>query len=260
MGILRIGTSGYSYREWVGPVYPEGTKREAYLRCYARLFATLELNYSYYRMPTASGLAALVHKAACPLGFSIKAHDSLTHERDRCSFASQAAAFKEALKPLQEARCLEAVLFQFPYAFHYEKENRRYLAQLLAAFEEVPRVVEFRNTQWYKEQVIQGLRERAVALAVVDLPPLSGLPPILEIITAPLVYIRLHGRNQQAFWGSDRAARYDYRYDDAALAGWKERILRLQAQAERVLVYFNNHPQGQAAVNAQRLGELLGLS
>ncbi|MDR2394469.1 MAG: DUF72 domain-containing protein [Treponema sp.] len=259
MGLIRIGTSGYSYREWVGPVYPTGTKSGAYLRCYTRRFATLELNYSYYRMPTASQLAALLQKAGGSLGFSIKAHASLTHEPDRRSWETQAKTFREALKPLQEARCLEAVLFQFPYAFHYEKENRRYLAQLLAAFEELPRVVEFRNTQWYREQVVQGLRERAVALAVVDLPPLAGLPPILEAVTAPLAYIRLHGRNQRDFWGSDRAARYDYRYSDGELASWRDRILRLQTQADIVLVYFNNHPKGQAAVNAQRLGELLGM-
>jgi uncharacterized protein YecE (DUF72 family) len=259
MGVIHIGTSGYSYREWVGPVYPEGTKPTAYLRSYAKLFSTVELNYSYYRMPTAAQLAALIQKAGGHLGFSIKAHATLTHEIDRYSWKTQAQIFQDALKPLQEAHCLEAVLFQFPYLFHYEPDNRRYLDMLLGAFREIPRVVEFRNRQWYQDRVIQGLRERQTGLVAVDLPSLPGLPLILETITAPIGYIRLHGRNQRDWWGSEGMARYDYRYTDAELESWRDRIWRMQDQADRILVYFNNHPKGQAAVNARRLGELLGM-
>ncbi|MDR1031214.1 MAG: DUF72 domain-containing protein [Treponema sp.] len=259
MGIIHLGTSGYSYREWVGPVYPEGTKPDAYLRSYARLFSTVELNYSYYRMPTPEQLAALIQKAGSPLMFSIKAHETLTHKIDWYAWKTQAQTFRDALKPLQEAQCLEAVLFQFPYAFHYEPENRRYLDMLLGAFPEIPRAVEFRNKQWYQDRVIQGLRERQTSLVAVDLPSLPGLPPILETITSPLGYIRLHGRNHGAWWSSDGAARYDYWYDDAALKSWRDRIRRMQAQTDRILVYFNNHPKGQGAVNAQRLRELLDM-
>ncbi|MDR1957218.1 MAG: DUF72 domain-containing protein [Treponema sp.] len=257
--IIQIGTSGYAYAEWVGPVYPAGTKPDAYLHTYAGLFATVELNYSYYRMPSAEQLAGLMRKAPGTLSFSIKAHASLTHKRDQFTWKEQAQAFLDAVEPLRQAQRLEAALFQFPYSFHYEPENRRYLDRLLGAFREIPRVVEFRNAQWYQDRVIDGLRERPVTLAAVDLPALAGLPPTLEQVTSPLGYIRLHGRNKEAWWGADGAARYAYRYDEGELHGWGERIRRMQTQAERILVYFNNHPQGQAAVNAQRLQELLGV-
>jgi uncharacterized protein YecE (DUF72 family) len=108
-------------------------------------------------------------------------------------------------------------LFQFPYSFHYTPENRRYLADLLAAFEGVPSAVEFRNSEWINDGVIGGLRERGAALTALDMPDLKGLPPTLDTVTAPFGYFRLHGRNKGAWWGSDAAARYDYLYTDREL-------------------------------------------
>jgi uncharacterized protein YecE (DUF72 family) len=77
---ILIGTSGYSYHEWVGPVYPEGTKTSEYLSHYAGLFPTVELNFSYYNMPKAQNLAKMLVDGGPKLTFSIKAHKTLTHE------------------------------------------------------------------------------------------------------------------------------------------------------------------------------------
>jgi uncharacterized protein YecE (DUF72 family) len=263
MADVLVGTCGYHYTEWIGPVYPEGAKKEEFLPRYAGMFGTVELDYTYYTMPKAARLADMAAQGGPDLTFAVKAHQSLTHRIDPAGWEGDAGAYLEALEPLREAPPghpkgrLEAVLFQFPYSFHYEADNRRHLDRLLRFFREVPKAVEFRNAEWINDRVIGGLRERGAALASVDMPDLKGLPPALEEMTAPFAYIRLHGRNRENWWGSDAAARYDYLYTDRELEAWGGRIKRMAVKADRVLVYFNNHARGQAVENARMLENLL---
>ena len=257
MAEILIGTSGYSYPEWVGPVYPEGTKQKDFLRCYAGLFPTVELNFSYYKMPEAKNLANMLVDGGPDLGFSIKAHQTLTHKIEAGKWEDEAKTYLAAIEPLAEAKRLDAVLFQFPYSFHYTPENRKYLGKLLTLFEAVPAVVEFRTADWYTTNMIEGMRSRSVPLVALDMPELKGLPPSVDIVTAPVAYIRLHGRNSEAWWGKDDHARYDYLYTDNEVEAWADRIKRITEQAQRILVYFNNHPFGKAVRNAQTLEKLL---
>ena len=258
MGKIQVGTSGYSYTEWIGPVYPEGSKPEAFLGLYAAMFNSVELNFSYYRMPTAPQLSRLCEQSReRNLSFTIKAHESLTHKVDPASWRNSATAFTSALAPLLEVGRLEAVLLQFPYSFHYDIDRRKYLNSLLKELSGLPLAVEFRNNQWFNNRVFDSLRERNVALTSVDLPALKGLPPLLDITTSDLAYIRLHGRNNETWWGSDSAARYDYLYSDKELAAWVERVKGISAAAKKVLVYFNNHRRGQAVQNAKTFIGLL---
>ncbi|MCL2006983.1 MAG: DUF72 domain-containing protein [Treponema sp.] len=254
---ILIGTSGYSYKEWVGPVYPEGTKQKDYLACYAGLFPTVELNFSYYRMPDAQNLAKMLLDAGPGLTFSIKAHRSLTHEVDSGQWEAEAKTYIKAIEPMLEAGRLEAVLFQFPYSFHYTTENRRYLGELLDYFKGIPSAVEFRGADWCIGKVIDGMKSRGVPLVSLDMPDLKGLPPTMDVVTAPVAYIRLHGRNKEAWWGKDEHARYDYLYTDSEVEAIAGRIERVTEQAQRILVYFNNHPFGKAVRNAQTLRKLL---
>ena len=254
---ILIGTSGYSYHEWVGPVYPEGTKAKDYLARYSELFPTVELNFSYYTMPKADNLAKMLADGGDKLTFSIKAHKTLTHEINPSLWEGEATTYLNAIEPLVSAGRLEAVLFQFPYSFKYEDENRRYLDKLLKHFKGVPAAVEFRKADWYSGKVIEGMRKRNVPLVSLDLPELSKLPPLMDVVTAPVAYIRLHGRNKEAWWGSDDHERYNYLYTDSEIEAWADRIERITAQAQRILVYFNNHPLGKAARNAQTLEKIL---
>jgi uncharacterized protein YecE (DUF72 family) len=242
--------------EWIGPVYPEGTKRDDFLVLYAEMFPTVELDYAYYQMPTVGQLRGMAEKAA-GLTFAIKAYQTLTHKVDASRWKEDAQTYRDSLVPLLEAERLEAVLFQFPYSFHYEPEHRRYLDQLLAFFNDIPKAVEFRNADWLNNRTIEGLAKRNVPLVAVDMPELKGLPPSMDTVTAPLAYIRLHGRNKEAWWGSDSAARYDYLYSDNELGAWEERIKRIVVKADRIVVYFNNHRRGQAVKNAQTLIAIL---
>jgi uncharacterized protein YecE (DUF72 family) len=257
MAKILVGTCGYGYNEWVGPVYPEGTKPAARLSLYSCLFRTVELDHTYYGMPKAANLEKMLVTGGPDLTFSIKAYRSLTHEINPSSWEGDAKAYREAIDPVLRVGRLEAVLFQFPPKFAYEADTRRYLDKLLAYFKGVPLAVEFRTPEWYTSRVIEGMRERGVSLVSLDMPELKDLPPLMDVVTAPFSYIRLHGRNGEAWHGSDEVARYDYLYQDKELEAWVDRIKRIIVQADRILVYFNNHARGQAVKNGQTLVGIL---
>jgi len=256
MAEILIGTCGYSYNEWIGPVYPQGAKKEQFLTLYAGRFTTLEVDYTYYAMPQAVNIQHMADDAP-GLSFAVKAHQSLTHRIDGAKWRDEAKTYMQGIEPFQAKDCLEAVLFQFPYSFHYEADNRRYLAQLLDEFSGITAAVEFRNTEWLNNRVIDGLKERDTALVGLDMPDLKGLPPTTDVVTAPLAYFRLHGRNKETWWGSDSAARYDYLYGDSELEAIAERIKQIIVKAHRLVIYFNNHARGQAVKNAETLKKML---
>jgi uncharacterized protein YecE (DUF72 family) len=257
MGQILVGTSGYSYTEWVGPVYPQGTTQKDFLSLYSGLFSTVELNFTYYSMPKAANLTKMLVDGGPDLTFAIKAHQTLTHKIESDNWKTEAQKYREAIEPVLQAGRLEAVLFQFPYSFHYTNENRRYLRDVLSCFQGVPLAVEFRVGDWYNSKLIEGMRKQGAALVSLDMPDLEKLPPPLDVVTASFSYIRMHGRNAGAWWGSDEVARYDYLYNDKELEAWVDRIQRIIVQADKILVYFNNHARGQAVKNAQTLTAIL---
>ncbi|MFP3043372.1 DUF72 domain-containing protein [Treponema primitia] len=257
MAKILVGTCGFYYTDWLGPVYPLGTKKEDYLSRYAERFNTVELDYTYYSMPQAANLAKMLVDGGSDLTFAMKAHQTLTHKINPATWKGDAETYREAIEPVLQARRLEAVLFQFPYSFHYTPENRRYLGDVLSCFQGVPLAVEFRVAEWYHAKVIEGMRKQGAALVSLDMPDLAKLPPTMDVVTAPFAYVRLHGRNTGAWWGSDEVARYDYLYTDRELEAWIDRIKRIEVQADKILVYFNNHARGQAVQNAQTLIAIL---
>lgn len=257
MAIILIGTSGYSYTEWVGPVYPKGSSQDQFLSLYASHFSTVELNFSYYKMPEKKQLQAMIEQAGPSLGFSIKGHESLTHTIDLHSWKESAHTFQEAIEALTSQDRLEAILLQFPYSFHYEVNQRRYLDALLREFSSYPLAVEFRNSKWYNSRTIEALGTRNIALTSLDLPQIKGTPPMMDVHTSSLAYIRLHGRNGESWWGSDAASRYDYLYSSKELEAIASRIKGIADGSEKVLVYFNNHRKGQAVSGAKELKQLL---
>ena len=127
---ILIGTSGYDYPKWKGVFYPEDLKRKDFLAYYANQFNALELNNTFYNMPTEERLMSFYERSNGKLQFSIKANRLLTHEID-CNWQTAADEFINAVSPLAEKDSLCAVLFQFPQSFHYTDENRIYLAKLI---------------------------------------------------------------------------------------------------------------------------------
>ena len=277
MDDLLLGTSGYDYPEWRGVFYPADLKRKDFLPYYSTVFNALELNFSFYRLPTAERLLSFYERIEGRLSFSVKANRLLTHE---ISGGWQVVAndFKAALNPLLQKDCLCAVLFQFPQSFHYTDGNRIYLARLISEFEGFPVVIEFRHLEWIRQSVFAGLEERGASLVFCDMPKLKNLPTGdfsgegTRLDTSPFVgktaYIRLHGRNKEAWYAKESiqnpedkngSGRYRYRYDysDAELCEFVPVVQRALMEGKRTAVFFNNHPDGSGAKNARRLREMI---
>jgi len=258
MAEIVIGTSGYSYRDWVGPVYPPDTAPERFLELYAERFSFVELNFSYYRMPQSQLLRSMIERTPEGFRFAIKAHRSLTHGGGLPA-AEALAEYRSAVAPLAEAARLSAVLLQFPFSFHYTVSNRRILAELCRGLGALPLFVEFRNAAWCRESVYAELRRRGIGWVVPDLPALPRLPRPDPVVTTNAAYLRLHGHNRDMWWDGDARSRYDYTYPDAELESLAPLARRLATEAGRLFVAFNNHADGQAAADAARFARVLAV-
>lgn len=251
-----VGTSGYSYDDWVGPFYPAGLSKRKFLDHYARHFAAVEVNYTYYRMPNARTLAAMSQKTGPNFRFSIKANSAMTHERS--AGPAGFAEFADGLSPLLEEGKLACVLAQFPYSFHPGPDSRRYLELLHERLADLPIVVEFRNARWATDETLQLLGELDLGYCCVDEPRLRNLMPPVAVTTSDIGYVRFHGRNYQKWWQHEEAwERYDYLYSREELAEWVDKVGQLSQRTEQTYVFFNNHYQAQAVQNAQLFSEML---
>jgi len=250
-----VGSSGYSYRDWVGPFSPPGTPAGEYLAYYARHFSFVELNFSYYRQPESAMIERIRAQVPEDFLFSIKAHQSLTHHRGE-DWQRELDTYRRGIEPLLDHGQCAAVLLQFPYSFRYQKENRLYLDALLQAAEELPLVVEFRNVQWERDSVLRELRERGVSWVMTDTPQLRGLSGELKpTVSAEDAYVRFHGRNEQKWWSGDNTSRYDYLYSREHLEFFADSLA--DTPATRLFAAFNNHRKAQAVRNAQLFLQLL---
>jgi uncharacterized protein YecE (DUF72 family) len=253
---IRIGTSGFSYQDWVGPVYPEGLPKQEWLPYYAQEFSTCELNFSYYRIPGAATLQSIADKVPDGFLFSIKAYKGITHEREEPE--PQMERFRASLAPLIDAGKLACVLAQFPYSFHANRENYAYLERVREGFGDLPVVVEFRSREWIHRRTFEFLRRLDLGYCCVDQPRFKSLVPPVAEVTGPVGYVRFHGRNYQKWWQHDEAwERYDYAYSDEELLEWVPKITQLDEEAPLTLVYMNNHWAGQAVGTARQLTELI---
>lgn len=254
---ILVGTSGYSYRDWVGSVYPPELPKWEWLPYYAREFSTCELNTTFYRLPEPALMKGIARRVPEGFLFSVKAFQGITHERE--DPGPQIECFVKGLTPLIDAGKFACVLVQFPYSFHASEENRAYLARLREGFGELPVVVEFRSGDWIEERTFEELRALRLGFCCVDQPRLPNLIPPVAVATAPIAYVRFHGRNAEKWWQHERAwERYNYAYTDEELAEWVPKLRQLDAEASLTLVYMNNHWQGQAVGTARQLRRLLG--
>jgi uncharacterized protein YecE (DUF72 family) len=255
-GMIHIGTSGFSYDDWVGKYYPETLKKEDWLAFYAREFNTLEINYTYYRMPTARTLAGMARKVPDGFLFTVKTPQEMTHTRE--ADAALFTQFTEALKPLIEPNKFGAVLAQFPFSFHNTKPNVEYLKQFRERLKDIPTVIEFRDAQWLTDVTFALLREQSLGFCCVDEPHLKGLLPPIAEATSPVAYVRFHGRNAAKWWQHEQAyERYNYTYSKEELGEWTPKIQKLDQVVQTVFVFANNHYGGQGIDTARQLRLML---
>ncbi len=254
--MIHIGTSGFSYDDWVGPYYPQDSKKTEWLSFYAREFAALELNSSYYGIPTTFSLERMAQKTPDGFLFTIKAHQDMTHKREDNSEVF--VQFTAALKPMIELGKFGCVLAQFPSSFHNTPESRDYLAEFRQRLGDLAVVVEVRNHDWLSDETFSLLRQLRLGFCCVDEPRFSSLMPPIAEATADVAYVRFHGRNAKKWWTHKEALeRYDYTYQPAELQEWTPKLQDLAAKSKQLFIFANNHYRGQALDTARQLKLLL---
>ncbi len=252
--MIHLGVSGWSYDDWIGPVYPADLPRREWLAFIAQQVDAIEVNVTFYRIPQARMVQGWADRTPEHFLFAAKAHRSLTHDRTEPDFSG----FLESLKPLAAAGKLACVLAQFPYSFHATQESREYLLRLADAFRAVPTVVEFRNRKWITEETFDLLEETGLGYCSLDQPRFSNLVPPIARATSAIGYVRLHGRNAEKWWRHEQAwERYDYTYSDEELREWVPKLRSLESSAPTVLVLANNHYRGQSLDTVRKLRALL---
>ena len=230
--MIKVGTCGFSYPEWKGPFYPEKLPAQQMLAYYADHFPAVEIDSTYYHIPPPRNMAGLAKRAEGKVDFAVKAHQDMTHAREK--YAEALPHFRAALAPLREAGALGCVLVQFPFSFKAAPEHRDFLRRLTGDLHPDPTVVEFRHQSWITDETFGLLAELGLAYCCVDEPRLRNLPPPVVRVTASPAYVRFHGLNREKRWTHAEAwERYDYLYSEAELLEWVSKIRSLAERAER---------------------------
>jgi uncharacterized protein YecE (DUF72 family) len=236
---LRLGTSGWVYKHWMDRFYPHKVPGEDQLPFYAQHFDSVEVNFSFYRLPERSVFEHWREQTPEDFLFAVKGSRYLTHMKK----------LKEPEEPLQRLmdraggleEKLGPILFQFPRTW---RANLPRLETFLAALEpygEQRFAFEFRHQSWLIPEIYRMLEARGAALCL----PVHPQMPLEIVLTAPWTYIRMH--YGETGWG----------FTDAELRPWADRIRAFLGYGLDVYIYFNNDPEGHALLDTQRLREML---
>jgi len=236
--MILVGTSGYNYPEWKGSFYPADLPTAKMLPYYASKFHTVEINYTFYRMPTSKIVAGWAAQVPDGFRFTLKAPRRITHDKRlrAAEVADSLQAFVSVAGELGPR--LGALLFQLPPNF---KKDLPLLNEFLSLLP--PRVTaafEFRNDSWLSDDVYEALRERNIALCIAD----SEKRQTPALMTADYAYFRLR----------------DEGYQDADIERWAASAKELGANGSNVFVYFKHEDEGKGAAFGQRMLTLLGMS
>lgn len=260
MSRILVGTCGFSYRDWVGPFYPDGIKSAAMLEFYAGRFAAVEIDSTYYAVPKPQLFERMAARTPARFRFTVKAPGSVTHvPPDAQPLATEIEAFRASVEPLVQTGKLGAVLAQFPHSFRPSHEGLRRLDDACRWWPDLPLVCEFRHRDWQRSELLERLRELGIGWCNVDEPQFGTLLRPGAEVTSPVGYVRFHGRNYEKWWRQERASheRYSYEYGESELEAWMPRIADVAAQADETFVFFNNHHLGKAAINALQMRAML---
>jgi len=256
-GTVLVGVAGWDYPDWRGRVYPARAPAAFdRLAWVARFVDLIEVNATFYRpVPARRAESWLRRTADRPrFRFAAKAHRSWTHDPD-ADLDRAIAETLDGLEPLRAGARLVAVLVQFPQRVHAGDEAFRRLDAIAARSAGWPVVIEVRHRSWEAAAALDRIRALGLSWCVVDQPRVPGALAAVEAVTGPVAYVRLHGRNADAWFREDagRDRRYDYRYSPAEMDAVAETVGRLTARADSIVVVQNNHFRGQALANALQL-------
>ena len=262
--MIKIGTSGFSFPDWKGPVYPAGIRERDMLPFYEKElgFNVLEVNFTYYTLPSQKTMAGMAQKTSEGFEFVVKSFKGMTHDiwdkktGRRIDHRETFMKFKHGLVPLIEERKLTCVLAQFPYGFFPGRENSSYLEEFKEEMGDISLVLEFRNRAWFREETFQFLEKKGMGFCIVDEPNLPQLMPYQPRTTSEIGYFRFHGRNPNWF-NVPMKVRYDYLYSEKELEEFVPGIKEISKRTAKTLIFFNNCYSGSAAKNAAQMAKLL---
>jgi uncharacterized protein YecE (DUF72 family) len=238
-GKFYIGTSGWHYKHWSGTFYPTGLKPKEQFAYYLTFFDTVEINNSFYRLPTREIFQKWHAETPSQFLFSVKASRYLTHMK---KLSEPEDALELLLARAGElGKKLGTVLFQLPPGWKVNPERFAYFASVLPRDQRF--VIEFRNSSWYTEEIYTILRKYNYAFCIYEL---AGHQSPL-VVTSDFVYIRLHGPGNK----------YQGSYNIDQLKRWAEMLLQWKAEGKDVYVYFDNDQEGFAAFNAITLKDMV---
>jgi uncharacterized protein YecE (DUF72 family) len=242
---ILLGTSGWSYRDWVGPFYTE--KDKSLLRAYSRVFKTVEIDSTFYRYPTKGTVMGWVKYSPEGFVYTAKLPKLITHTKKLDTnegVEGDLQKFIELMEPLQLSGKLGCVLIQLPPKFDKPGQMEDFFKILPT---HVKFAVEFRDPSWMREETWKLLEKYRVAYTIVDEPL---LPPEVHV-TSGVAYFRWHGHGVRPW--------YNYRYRPEELAPWTPKVKEAVERVETVYGYFNNHYHGYAVENCLQVLEMLGV-
>ncbi len=239
-GRVWVGTSGWSYDHWEGAFYPPGVPRSRWFQAYAARFPTVEINYSFYRLPSEATFRRWHEAAPEGFRFAVKGSRFITHVRRLAGCEEEVRRFLGRAAGLGEH--LAVVLWQLPPNLEADPERLRGFCRMLPGG--VRHAVEFRHPSWLTEEVLQVLREHNVAQVAVS----STIMPRDFTATADFVYARFHGLSEG----------YAHDYSRAELRPWAEFLRQAAARGLEGYAYFNNDALARAPKNAAELVALVG--
>ncbi len=235
----RIGTSGWVYPHWRGVFYPPALAQVRWFEHYAGQFDTVEVNNTFYRLPSEKAFDRWREQAPAGFVYAVKASRYITHVRRLKDCAEPLERFLSRARRLSDH--LGSILYQLPPRWRANPQRLAEFAALLPA--DLLHVFEFRDERWFTEPVQEVLARHNLSFCIFDMPGIR----CPQWITGPIVYIRFHGS----------ASLYAGRYSREELAGWAERIQQFLAAGHDVYVYFNNDAFGHAVINARELREMV---
>lgn len=237
---IHIGTSGWSYGHWLGPFYPEGLAAAKMLSYYAERFRTVEINTSFYHLPSEKSLQTWGETVGEEFIFAVKASRYITHMKKLKDPEVAVATFLARIETLN-SRQIGPILFQLPPKWGCNPGRLRQFLEFLPATHRY--AFEFRSPSWFNEGVYQMLAGAGAAFCIYEIAGTRSP----KAVTTDFVYIRLHGPDG-AYAGT---------YSPETLADWAATIGGWAAEGKEVYCYFDNDQLGYAARNAGQLREML---
>jgi uncharacterized protein YecE (DUF72 family) len=246
LGQVFLGTSGWSYKEWIGPFYSKEDK--SMLRAYAKVFNTVEIDSTFYRYPSKGTVMGWTKYSPEGFVFTAKLPKLITHEKKldlSRGVEEDLERFMEVMEPLWLSGKLGCILIQLPPRFTYKPEEMDSFFKILPT--QVRFAVEFRDNSWMKEDTWTLLQKHKVAYTIVDEPLLA---PEVHV-TSSIAYFRWHGRGTRPW--------YDYRYKAEELEQWLPKLQQTTQKVDKMYGYFNNHYHGYAVENCLQVLQMLGV-